>query len=286
MKVLKFLLVIIMIFPQIASAHIVKVETFESMKAKVQTAEKHTLVLFDIDKVLIVPTEDFVFEDPIRAQHFYNLVKKYPGDTIGLIVSDYFKKRTVELLDRGLIGLFKTLESQKISVMALTQWQTGPYGSIEKMEEVRLKELEQVNISFAKTTPFSDHEKIIEHISTNGPMLKSGVMLTGSADKGSVLKGVLSHHAKHGFKKIVFVDDRLDNLQVVEKACFELNIDFSGLHYTLAEAHPYPQFNPQIEAIRFEILEKEGLWLTGKALEARLSENSKISRPKVANISR
>lgn len=253
---------------KIGWAAIVKTETLEGIQKYTNLANTETLVLFDVDKVLIVPTEDFIFEDPIRWAEFELLVKKYPGSQINTIVDDYFKKRTVKMLDLKMIGLLQELEHKNIAVSALTQWQIGQFGSISKMEEIRFKELAQVGLSFAKSSPFKDQENFSGFELGKSPMIKSGVILTGSADKGVTLKAVLKNHPP-SFKKIIFVDDRLDNLQTVEKACLELGLEFCGIHYTAADLLPVPQFNKVKEKRRFQILETERLWLTDQDLDQR-----------------
>ncbi|KJV80308.1 hypothetical protein RHORCCE3_1228 [Rickettsia hoogstraalii str. RCCE3] len=71
------------------------------------------------------------------------------------------------------------------------------------------------------------------------------------------------------FKKIIFIDDDLEYLKSVEKICLELNIDFQGIHYGAAKIAPLPILDKEKEQLRYEILEKEHIWLLDKELEER-----------------
>jgi len=274
---LKLILLTLIFFIPMSYALIRTADTFETMAAAVKVADKTTLVLFDVDKVLVVPTDDFVFEDPIRAREFKRLIQKYPEEKLYCIVSDYFKKRTVQLLDDRTLGLLQTLKEQHTPVAALTQWQIGTFGTIPKMEEMRMKELEQVSISFAHSSPFKD-QSFFTQFKDKSPMVKSGVILTGSLDKGTTLKAILEE-SKLSFKKIIFVDDKLDNLKLLDKTCKALRIEFHGIHYVLADKIPFPKFDSEKEQLRFKILETEKSWLTDIELDSRLNNKNKAYAP-------
>ena len=51
--------------------------------------------------------------------------------------------------------------------------------------------------------------------------------------------------------------------------CDSMRIKFIGIHYTEAEKFAIPQFDSIKEKYRFDILEKELIWLSPKALEEK-----------------
>jgi len=170
-------------------------------------------------------------------------------------------------------GLIKSLEQRNIAAIALTGWWTGKYGKIAKMENLRFNALKDVDISFINTSPFKEDAAFPEFENKNGvPMLISGVILT-SLDKGLVLKFVLEKYNLH-FKKIIFIDDTIKELESVEIICREMNIDFQGIHYRAAKIAPLPILDKEKEQLRYEILEKEHIWLLDKELEERFRNNN------------
>lgn len=232
-------------------------------------ADKETLVIFDVDDVLIAPTDEFAFRKPIRKKFNKELKLKYNQQERKILFSDFFRKRMVRLITPKIIPLLNDLKNKKIPTTALTRWYTGRYGSIELMEALRFKGLDEVGISFVNISPLKNDIAFPLLKTKDGiPMVKNGIILTAFADKGTTLLAVLDKEKLH-FKKIIFIDDDLDQIASVKKACEKLGVNFIGIHYTQAQQIPLPKINKTIEKLRFKILEKEHIWLSDKELEKR-----------------
>ena len=78
-------------------------------------------------------------------------------------------------------------------------------------------------------------------------------------------------------KKIVFIDDQLNNLESLEKLCTKLKIKFEGFHYTAVSLMTTSVVDEQLEKLRFKILEKEHRWLSYKELTSRMNIPDSIS---------
>ncbi len=232
-------------------------------------ADQETLVIFDVDDVLIAPTDEFAFREPIRRKFNKALKAKYTEQERKLLFSDFFRKRMVRLITPQIIPLLDDLKNKQIPTTALTRWYTGRYGRIEFMEELRFKGLDEVGISFVNISPLK-HDRAFPLLKTKDgiPMVKNGIILTAFADKGTTLLTVLDKEKLH-FKKIIFIDDDLDQIESVKKACKKLGVNFIGIHYTEAQLIPLPKIDETTEKLRFEILEKEHIWLSGQELEKR-----------------
>jgi FMN phosphatase YigB (HAD superfamily) len=238
-------------------------------KILTQKADQTTLVIFDVDDVLIAPTDEFAIRDPIRKKLNKELFSRHGTTEIKVLYSDFFRKRTVRLVNPGMIDLLKDLRDKKIPATALTKWYTGRYGSIAMMENLRFKGLDEVGISFIEISPFIRNMEFPDLKTEDGiPMVKNGIILTAFADKGLVLEAALVK-AQLKFKKIIFIDDSYAQIQSVEKICNKLGIAFIGIHYTEANLIPIPLLNASKEKLRFEVLEKEHVWLLDQTLEKR-----------------
>ncbi|HJD56216.1 MAG TPA: DUF2608 domain-containing protein [Rickettsia endosymbiont of Pyrocoelia pectoralis] len=250
-------------------AGVIPTNDFEVIEEYVNKADKDTLVIFDVDDVLMMPTDEFAVNNPIRKELTQKLRERYSKEELNYLYSCVFEKRTVQPVNQNMRGLIKSLEQRNISAIALTGWWTGKYGKVNEMEKLRFVGLKQVNISFINTSPFKEDMIFLELQNKSGvPMLKDGVILTALADQGLVLKAALEKSNLH-FKKIIFIDDDLEYLKSVEKVCSELNIDFQGIHYGAAKIAPLPILDKEKEQLRYEILEKEHIWLLDKELEER-----------------
>ncbi len=230
-------------------------------------ANKETLVIFDVDDVLIAPTDAFAFRDSLRRKFNQGLKSRYTQQERKVIFSDFFKKRRVCLITPKIISLLDELRSQKIPTTALTRWYTGRYGTIEYMEDLRFKGLDDVGISFVDMSPFKKDFTFPELKTEDGiPMVRNGIIITAFADKGVSLLAALAKE-KLNFRKIIFIDDDLTQLESVKKACKKIGVSFIGIHYTEAKLIPLPNLNEAREKLRFEILEKKKIWLTDNELE-------------------
>lgn len=231
--------------------------------------DQETLVIFDVDDVLIAPTDEFAITDPIRKKLSKELKQKYDREKYQTLLSDFFIKRTVRLVNPRIIDLLRNLKTQNIPTTALTGWWTGKFGSILAMEELRFKGLNDVNISFVGMSPFKKQMQF-PALKTKGgvPIVKNGIILTALADKGDTLLAVLNK-GNLNFKKIIFIDDDLAQVESVKKACQKIGVNFIGIHYTEAKLIPLPKLNEEMEKLRFEILEKEHIWLSDQELEKR-----------------
>ncbi len=239
-----------------------EIDSFSDLSNIILTADHDDLVLFDIDNVLLVSTPEYSFTSPIRISLKQSLRKKYSKNELKFIFSDLWRKRKVEFINPQMPELLKNLAQKNIPTTALTNWWTEKYGTIERMEDIRIKDLNQLVISFKATSPFKKDQSFPNLKTKYGgtPMIKDGILIGALGDKGEVLeKALQSNHLR--FKKIYFIDDRIQNVDDVEKACQRLGLEYIGIHYIEAKKRPIPKLDPKKEKKRFKILEEKHVWL-------------------------
>lgn len=239
---------------------------FKKIAESVNQADSDSLVLFDVDEVLLTDTEHFRLTHDYRKKWVKSGKERLPKEIRQLLFSIILKDRTVRFVDTQIVEILTELEKRKVPTLALTKLYTGKFGVIEDFTEWRLKEFQTLNIDFNKLTPIKGEMSIAElNIGHGNPTLKEGVILTANADKGLVLKNILDQKNYYP-KSIIFVDDLLDNVESVQKMCSELQINYQGFTYLGASLIPEPNLNEEIERIRFDILEKELRWVIGDEL--------------------
>lgn len=240
------------------------------LKHLLKQADQDTLVIFDVDHVLIMPTDESTRNrHPYRSQLWQDLEKRHSKEKMKILYGAVASKAKWRVIDPDIINVFTYLKQMGIPSMALTSLYTGKFGNIKKLEDWRIKHLQDMGFDFAQVTPIKEDIFVNELEEQDGlPMLKSGVILTAQIDKAKVLEYILRHKSYYP-KTIIFIDDQLPNLESLEKMSTRLKIKFYGLHYTATSEMPVPVINEQIEKLRFQVLEQEHLWLNSSELAGR-----------------
>ena len=86
--------------------------------------------------------------------------------------------------------------------------------------------------------------------------------------KGEVLRAFLEY-ARISPEKVIFVDDREENVKSLEEVCQERGIEFLGFHYTEVENRFFASFDGKRIRYQFDVLEKSGRWLSDQEAASR-----------------
>lgn len=238
--------------------------------------KKDVLVIFDVDDVLITPSEENDFRHPYRTMLWNDITNELPLNKIVVLESIILSSSQRILVESRIANMFDYLKSQQIPTIALTATGTGNFGIIQQKEDFRIKELQNVNIFFEHVTPLHGKCRLPELENTNFifseckgiPMLKSGIIFTAGVDKGLILEQIFSQYSYYP-KTIVFIDDNFQNINSLENLCIKLKINFYGFHYKAASLIPLPVIDETLEKLRFEILKNKNVWLNYKELNTQ-----------------
>lgn len=239
---LSFLTVFCAVF---CNAQITSVTDMEEVFHYFNDADAKTLAIFDVDMVLVQPT-DPAFQmanmkrfGPIAKR----IMKEVPVDKQMIFLSLMTISSAPVLIDARTPRFLNQLTQRGIPTMALTANLTGPFATIENMETWRITVLSELGIDFSKAAPYSkrllfdDLAAYRGNFSTylNGILFVNGTTVT----KGEALLSFLEK-TQISPNKVIFIDDREDNLKNVEAALQKLNrnIEFQGLHFTGAQNFP------------------------------------------------
>nr|WP_253307890.1 DUF2608 domain-containing protein [Rickettsia endosymbiont of Ceutorhynchus assimilis] len=245
---------------------ITKIHDFKEIMEEVEQANRESLVLFDVDDVVVMDTDEYRLTHNYRKELLAGIEKRLSKEQCELLLSIILKERKARFVNPDILEIFEKLKQNKIPTMALTKLPTGKFGVIKDMVEWRIKELNDLEVNFMELTPITDEILIKEFDVGYGiPTLKAGIIFTAEYDKGSVLEYVLREKNYYP-KSIIFIDDILENLESLQKTCNDLQINYHGFEFTGSAIVPEPDLDEQLEKIRFEILEKEYRWLTDKEL--------------------
>jgi Protein of unknown function (DUF2608) len=257
-----------------AFGEIIQSTDLQKLAKILKTQDRDTLVIFDVDHVLIMPTEEYSLNrNPNRKPFWEEIKARLSKERIKFLHSLVTAHSKWQLVDNKIIDILNELKSRSLPAIALTSLGTGEHGVIPKREELRVQELKRFGIDFSKTCPFKGDELLLEFENFHGiPMLKEGIILTTEIDKAFILEQ-LFRKRNYFPKTIIFVDDLLKNVESLEKLCQKLGIKFIGFHYNAVSLMKSPEIDKDLEKVRFKILENEHKWLTYDELKKRVEKN-------------
>jgi hypothetical protein len=228
----------------------------------IKNADNDTLILFDIDEVVLMDQDSYRLTHPIRKKIIVETKARISREEKLKFFSAIFKNRKIRYVDDNIVDIFKFLKANKLNIMALTKLYTGKFGLIDDFVEWRIKELASCNINFLELSPFK-HELLANHMNHDHggiPTLKDGIIFTADLEKGPVLEYFLTK-LNYFPKKIIFIDDLISNIKSVEETCSKFNIEYHAFEFLGAKNIPEIELNEIIERKRFQIVEEESIWI-------------------------
>ena len=91
-------------------------------------------------------------------------------------------------------------------------------------------------------------------------MVISGILFSARASKGAILEQAMLEQGIKA-KKIIFVDDKMENIEDVGAYCKKQEIEFIGTHFLISKHRVFPELNLETEMLRFKRLKEDHLWL-------------------------
>jgi histidinol phosphatase-like enzyme len=265
------LLLISSLYAKAGFAEIIETTDFSMVESHLQTADKNTLVIFDIDEVIIETTDSIL--KPQHKAHFVKLeeelLERTSKEQAVYFKSIIYQEQSIKLVNEKILDTFNGLKNKGINIIAITYIATGPRGKIAKFEDWGLSRLNKFGIDFRKFNNLKDHTYSNIPAKHGVPLTKHGVTFTALATKGVLLDAVLKHNNIKP-QKVIFIDDKLSNLQSVESTCKDLDIPFTGIQYTAVIKSNKWTFDEELARLQFQVLEKEHRWLSDQEAKAQL----------------
>lgn len=244
-----------------------KIYNFKEVIEAIEKADETYLVLFDVDEVIVMDSDESRLTHDYRKVLVNDIQKRLTIEQCKLLMSVVLKDRKAKFVNNDILTIFALLKEKNIPAMGLTKLSTGTFGIIEDMIEWRVQELTSLKVNLQELSPLHD-EIIIKDFNAGygNPILKGGIIYTAEYDKGGVLEYMLQK-SNYSPKSIIFIDDIEENLLSLQETCSKLKINYQGFEFMGSAIVPEPDLDEQLEKIRFEVLEKELKWLTDEELK-------------------
>lgn len=233
----------------ITPSQIHSVENLNFLKNIKQKPNEKLLVIFDVDKVLIMKADpwDRGFDEDRKKSKTINslfvpgsaLYKELDRPTRDKLWSIYINSVPSALVDQANPKIIQNLQNRSIKVIALTRFFTGKIGTIPSISDWRFNELKNFGIDFSNAFP-NNNNIVFNQFSYEDkhPEFKSGILFTTLAvSKGDLLKAFLDQ-INWKPTKVIMIDDLIDNLKSVEDSLNKMGIAFEGYEYRAYLKYP------------------------------------------------
>lgn len=248
MKTKSFIAVILLAAVTTPSAQ-AKILEISKMSKVVQNVNNETLFVLDLDSVVMDVTQMLgsdawcytSIDKYIKAGMDKNEAKK----KVYTLWEEVQKVSHVEPVEKDTPKLIRSLQDKGIKIIALT---SRPPGVID----TTIRQLESIGVDFTRQPIYKKDLNLVH----NAIKYYKGIIFKGEflGSKGDALNLFLDKIKYHP-KKVVFVDDRKDNVESVDKALDLRGIDCSCVRFG-ANDDSYKRYNPAIADIEAEFFGK------------------------------
>lgn len=248
---MKRILLLITLLTAASTAHagILITSDLTAIEKEIESCDQNSLVLLDIGGTLLIP-KDASFhpqyqewsKDWIRA-HYPNLTQ---AEVVKCTKTFESSQEAWRLVNPEWIKLVNLGQKQGVKIVAFTKVHRDT-----SLVGTRALNLANHGLKMRDCLP---------ELTTNSSFAYSqGVIETEADLKGPVLTEIL---AQLPWKpsKIIFVDDRLSQVQSVDTACKQAGIPCLGFHYTEGKNNP-PPFNEENVKYQLRVLIEEDRWI-------------------------
>ncbi len=276
----KFLITFLFIcLSQIAFSGITNTDSIDVVKEELSKADKNTLVIFDCDDVLIHKT-DALFSKKNEKEFnkcVKNILMKNPLAILSLheFVGIVFESVDQILVDEKLPEIVSNLQKNGVKVIVLTAMKNEILND-QWAIDLRINELKKFGFDFSKSWgPLK--EKFFGK-DGDSQYYKSGIVCSKPGDKGDAIELFLKH-SKFKPSKIIFIDDRRNNLVNAEKKMEELGIKLKGIEYISAHKIPCKfEFSEDRTMFQLKYLMNNKKWLSDEKAETELAKQPMLSQ--------
>ncbi|MBA3816629.1 MAG: DUF2608 domain-containing protein [Parachlamydiaceae bacterium] len=251
--------------------NIFQAKDFNFIEKYINKADEQTLVIFDIDDVLITSRDEILkpYNNEFAERLEQNLESRFSEEDCLRLWSTIWLQRRNDLVEPQIIPLINKLILRKIKILSLTNSWTGSFGDIKSIEDWRIEELSRFGYNFGVCW---EEQKIDIELKpkypNRFPLFKQGILFTCGISKGQTLKYFMKKISWIP-KKIIFIDDILENIYSVENYATEIGIDFLGFQYTSVKDQQIWPLNRIRAQIQFKTLENEKIWLSDAEVDKR-----------------
>jgi hypothetical protein len=202
--------------------------------------DAETLLIFDIDDTLLIPSQTLGTDVWFRHQFQQNKLDEC-GDSLDktLALWEAIRHLTrIQVVETGSEQVVQQLQELGISMMGLTTQGLG-------LATRTVNQLRSLDFDLSKTAPRQEDCYFLNGL---GVLYRKGILFTSGTPKGKALLKFWEMAGLHP-KRVVFLNDKRTHLEEVEHSLSEAGIPFIGLRYSYSDER-IERFRPEIADIQ------------------------------------
>jgi hypothetical protein len=252
---------------------VLKTDCILKIKDIFKNTEAGTLVLLDVDDTLITPKANiFSYKNNSHRTLIDDIIaNKHRISNFTRILSNWRLQRKIVLVSCEWPSIIESMKQNRVSVFALTQIDTGQFGCIRNLERWRYRELKRNGIVFSRF--IQGKSRLVLKKDKNGyAVFYNGVIMTGPFEKVEIFNELLRYVSA---KKIIFVDDREENILSLYRFVKNTDILFTGIIFRGVEkCHSIP--SDEISNLQKKYLLEKAIWLEDDEAKLLLSRHDHV----------
>ena len=211
----------------------------ENRSSESQSSLENTLVVFDVDEVLIAPDDTILRScgHDLLQQHLHYHQLHKDNERQHLLTSIIMQDAKRSLIDKDIPEIIQWLQKMGVKVIALTAIKPQNFGKIASVPDWRINELKNHGISFEDAFPSYPTKPIVLDPNDRKlpPLFKKGIIFSDLHEKGKVLAAFLKELEFYP-EQLIFIDDRAYNIRSMDSEMTKLGIkNVVCMHYSGAE---------------------------------------------------
>jgi FMN phosphatase YigB (HAD superfamily) len=237
------------------------ISDLQVLEKELDALDGEVLVLFDIDRTLIVP-DDAILRPPADNQLDILLggsKVKSDGGAHKYLFREILLKAPHSLVDKGSVEMIQRLQAKGIPVIAFTAAPSGKVGDVDSVIDSRIVEMRQFGFDFSPAfSSVGTLEFTRDPSKEFPPTFKEGILCSSLHSKGATLKQFLK---VTGYRPdyVILIDDQKEYVLSVGSAAEDLGIHYIGYHYTAAEDLPC-ELDPEVAAFQLRHFLENDEW--------------------------
>lgn len=250
-----FYLALTFLFTSFLSANLVTSSSMDDIFQKMSDINEETLVIFDIDETLTM-TKNPLFQRPNVTEHkelYKEAFKHLSSDQKQLLINLSLQDRETVLIEKGVIRHINRLQEQNVRVIALSACLTGKFNGELDLAKWRIRELNRLGVdlkkSFVQVAAFEFSD--LKMMYGTYPTFEEGIICANGTknSKGEVLAEFLKV-INFQPKKVIFIDDRVENALSVEEEMEKRKIPCQSFLYKGAGGFIAEKFHDEDELVK------------------------------------
>ncbi len=287
MLVLRFILLYILCITT-AYANIKQVYDLSEIEQDIFASATDTLVIFDVDFVLTTPKDEIFIQSAttegrkVIDDFYLDLRSRWSKKDVEYVHSIVLSSQAWRAVTPETPLIFTRIKNKGYKILGLTASGAGKFGIIDSLDKWRIEGLNALGINFDKHLLEigpggldGSIENIDEYYArakySTAVGVSGGIVFTSQVPKGKVLEAYLPL-AKIKPKKIIFIDDRIENLKSVAEYCEKNDIQYLGFEYLAVKSQAAKlSLNRRRALIQYKILEYTKTWVDDIQADAILN---------------